>query len=167
MGSLKVAGPVVWCFSFVVASFTFLYSSADANANEQTFSNSEPQIAIEQPVSFERSYVVDEDVTRALRDAQRALRFEHLTAQWREERGASSSVTKALMSPSYHSIIGMGEPGLPLIMEKMRSEGDDPDMWFWALEHITGENPIAPEDQGDSVKMAAKWLSWYDENYSG
>jgi hypothetical protein len=167
MGSLKLTGPVAWGFSFVVASFTLLYSNADANANEQTFSNCEPQIAIEQPLAFERTYVVDEDAARALSDVQRAMKFEHLTAQWREERGASSSVTKALMSPSYQSIIGMGEQGLPLIIGKMRSEGDDPDMWFWALERITGENPIAPEDQGDSVRMAARWLSWYDENYSG
>jgi hypothetical protein len=61
----------------------------------------------------------------------------------------------------------MGEPAVPLIMKEMRAEGDDPDIWFWALECITENDPTNADDQGDSVKMAAKWLDWYDENYSG
>jgi len=83
------------------------------------------------------------------------------------ERGASSSITKAIMAPSYQAIIGMGEPAVALILAQLRAEGDDPDQWFWALECITGENPIKPEDQGDSAKMAQAWLTWDTENNAG
>ncbi len=148
------------CFSLVFTSVTLIYSASDAKANEQVFSNKECQVAVEAPMRFEGAYIVDQA-------AQRAKKFERLTEQWRRDRGASSSVTKSLMSRYYLEIIGMGPPAVPLIVDELRAEGDDPDMWFWALQCITENDPTTPDDQGDSVKMAAKWLAWYDENYSG
>ena len=95
-------------------------------------------------------------------------RFQHLADEWRRERGAMSSITEMAMLPSYQKIIGMGDAAIPLILTELKSEGDDPDQWFWALGAITGANPVSPEDQGDFVKMAQAWLKWSeDEGHAG
>ena len=95
------------------------------------------------------------------------LKFELLMQDWHKQRGASSSITKAIMSPAYQAIIGMGEPAVPLLLAQIRSEGDDPDQWFWALECITQESPSRPEDQGNNLKMAKAWLAWGEEKNVG
>ena len=140
----------------VLTSVTWLYPTNVAAANAQTLCSS--------PAAIYRA-----SEYRMILDpaAKRWAKFKELTKGWKQERGASSSITKAIMAPSYHAIIGMGEPVVPLIMAQLRAEGDDPDQWFWALECITGENPIKPEDQGDSVKMAQAWLAWDTENNAG
>ena len=43
-------------------------------------------------------------------------------------------------------IIGMGPAVVPLILSELEKE---PDRWFWALEAITDENPVAASDAGD------------------
>jgi hypothetical protein len=62
----------------------------------------------------------------------------------------------ALLRP-YQRIIGMGAPVVPLILEELRRE---PDQWFWALEAITGENPVPAGSAGKVREMAAAWLEW-------
>lgn len=64
------------------------------------------------------------------------------------------------MLPAYQRIIGMGPDAVPLILAQLEAEGDDPDQWFWALRAITAANPVKPEDQGNTVKMAEAWLRW-------
>ena len=59
----------------------------------------------------------------------------------------------------------MGKRAVPLILEQMRSEGDDPDHWYIALESITGEDPVPEDAFGNTVKMAQAWLSWADTHY--
>ena len=51
----------------------------------------------------------------------------------------------------------MGPSGVPLLL---RSLDRQPDHWFWALYAVTGEDPVSPEDKGDTRKMAAAWLEW-------
>jgi hypothetical protein len=143
-------------FSFVLTSVIWLYPTDAAEANAQTLCNSPAAIYR----TSEYKVILDPAV-------KRWMRFQELSKEWKKERGASSSITKAIMAPSYHAIMGMGEPVVPLIMAQLRAEGDDPDQWFWALECITGENPIKPEDQGDSVKMAQAWLAWDTEHNAG
>ena len=36
----------------------------------------------------------------------------------------------------------------------------EPDYWFWALQAITGEDPVPPAHRGDLSKMAAAWIRW-------
>ncbi len=86
-----------------------------------------------------------------------AHRFHSLTATWRRETALQSSVTASAMHPAYQQIIGLGEAALPLIFQEMRRE---PDHWFWALQAITGENPIHEENGGDLEAMASDWLAW-------
>jgi len=88
------------------------------------------------------------------------LKFSALVSQWHLERGATSSITEIAACPAYHRIMGMGEEAIPLIIDQLKKEGDEPDQWFWALNVITGDNPVKAEDRGDFVKMAAAWISW-------
>jgi hypothetical protein len=92
-------------------------------------------------------------------------RFQILTENWRKERGVASSATKMAMCPSYQRIIGMGGRAVPLILREMENEGDDPDHWFWALEMITGVDPIPVAAYGDTTQMAQAWLSWAEGRY--
>jgi hypothetical protein len=57
----------------------------------------------------------------------------------------------------YQQIIGMGKDVLPYILEELQRE---PDHWFWALEAITQENPVAPEAAGRVRQMAEAWIEW-------
>jgi len=92
------------------------------------------------------------------------LRFQQLVAAWRAERGVMSSITEAATCPAYQTIIGMGPGVIPLILQQLKSEGDEPDQWFWALKAITGADPVRKEDRGDFAAMAQSWLQWADEH---
>ncbi len=125
---------------------------SSASAGEETFDPS----SMSPP-----DYVVDPKI-------KKWLRFQNLVDDWRRERGATSSITEMAMLPSYQSIIGMGADAIPLLIAQLKSEGDEPDQWFWALKAITGVNPIKPEDQGDFAKMAQTWVAWVEnEDYAG
>jgi len=87
-------------------------------------------------------------------------KFQTLVSRWHEERGATSSITQMATCSAYQEIIGMGSEALPLIFKRLADEGDDPDMWFWALKALTGADPVAPEDRGDFRAMANAWLKW-------
>jgi hypothetical protein len=92
--------------------------------------------------------------------------FDLLRAQWHRERGVTSSITAMAMCPAYQGIIGMGPKVIPLIMRQMDSEGDEPDMWFWALRVLTFANPVPDDARGDIVRMARAWLSWGQRYYA-
>lgn len=85
------------------------------------------------------------------------LRFRRLAATWKDERGATSSITDMAMQPAYQEIIGMGQDALPFLFRELEEE---PDHWFWALKAITGEDPVPPESRGRVEEMAQDWLRW-------
>ena len=87
--------------------------------------------------------------------------FSALVTRWRQERPRfSSSLAEIIACPSYLRIIAMGRKALPLIMERLEREGDEPDHWCAALEAITGEDPVPEESVGDTVGIAKAWLAW-------
>ena len=86
--------------------------------------------------------------------------FHRLKELWRQERGAKSSITAMAVCLSYQRIIAMGDKVVPLILRELENEGDQPDMWFWALKAITHADPVSAEDRGDMKAMADAWLSW-------
>jgi len=98
--------------------------------------------------------------------AQNWLRFQELVEAWRSERGATSSITDAVLCAAYQSIIGMGKTAVPFILAQLKSEGDDPDQWFWALGVLTGADPVSNDDRGDYLKMAQAWLQWAETSES-
>ncbi len=96
----------------------------------------------------------------AAETSSEGLVFGDLVAQWHRERGITSSIEHMISCTAYLRIIGMGEQILPFIFARLRSEGDDPDHWFTALQAITGVNPVPREDFGHVGKMTEAWLAW-------
>jgi hypothetical protein len=92
--------------------------------------------------------------------ALRWIEFHSLAKQWREERGAQSTVAALAMLPSYQKIIGMGPAAVPLILAQLKSEGNSPSHWFWALASITRANPVPQNSRGKLQEMAKAWLAW-------
>ena len=89
--------------------------------------------------------------------ANQRERFLRLRDQWKERsRYLSNTAQMALLDP-YQRIIGMGVAAVPFILDELRRE---PDHWFWALEAITEENPVSPDDAGRVPAMTAAWLRW-------
>ncbi len=89
-----------------------------------------------------------------------AARFHFLVQQWHVERGATSSITEIAMCRSHLQIIGMGPQAIPMILRQMQGEGDEPDMWFVALQILTGIDPVTDQIRGDFKAMADRWLQW-------
>ncbi len=88
---------------------------------------------------------------------QLRARFEALTAEWKHEsRFLSNTVQMAMLRP-YQRIIGLGPAVVPLILEELQRE---PGQWFWALEAITGENPVPAELAGLVRAKATAWIEW-------
>ncbi len=91
------------------------------------------------------------------RDRRAEEEFKRLANQWHEECLLSSSITEICTNMAYQQIIGMGAESLPFIFRELEKE---PDHWFWALQAITGDNPVPPEAAGDLHAMASAWLEW-------
>lgn len=83
--------------------------------------------------------------------------FKELADQWRKDTRFLSAVDEIAMHPAYQRIIGMGQKAVPLILRELQQRLDH---WFWALESITGESPVPPEDAGKMQRMREKWLEW-------
>ena len=92
-----------------------------------------------------------------LTPSQTETRFRQLVRQWKDESRYLSNTAQMAVLRSYQSIIGMGPPAVPLLLAELRRE---PDHWFWALESITLENPVPPQDAGRLDKMAQAWIAW-------
>jgi len=65
------------------------------------------------------------------------------------------------MHPAYQQIIGMGNPVVPLLLSELETT---PDHWFWALNAITGADPVPEADRGIMEKMTKAWLKWGAEH---
>jgi hypothetical protein len=83
--------------------------------------------------------------------------FKQHAEKWEREVAHLSSTTKRVMHPSYQSIIGMGPAVVPLLLRDLQETHRH---WFWALNYITGENPVSPNTAGDIRKMSDAWLKW-------
>jgi hypothetical protein len=86
--------------------------------------------------------------------------FKLLVHEWHSERGATSSITEMAVCRSYLRIIAMGPTAISLVLRQMESEGSYPDMWFVALQMLTGNDPVTDEIRGDFRAMAERWLIW-------
>ena len=87
-------------------------------------------------------------------------RFQRLATEWKERSRYLSNTAQMAMLKPYQRIIGMGMPAVPLILEEMRRE---PGQWFWALEAITGENPVPADAAGKVRLMTQAWIDWGKE----
>jgi hypothetical protein len=87
--------------------------------------------------------------------------FQQHARKWIEETGHLSSETQIVLHPSYQRIIGMGPAVLPLIFRDLKMQPRD---WFWALNAITGEDPVEAGDAGNVPRMVDAWLHWGQEH---
>jgi hypothetical protein len=88
-------------------------------------------------------------------------RFTEQAELWRLETGPLSSITAIAMHPAYQRIIGMETAVLPCLLRALEQK---PEQWFWALQSITSEDPVAPEQRGRVVQIAQTWLLWAKVN---
>ena len=96
------------------------------------------------------------EVSRPLQE-----RFRELKEDWKSKtRHLSNTAQISLVFP-YQMIIGMGPQVVPLILSELENE---PDLWFWALEAITGENPVTKNEAGDMEASAQAWIRWGKQN---
>jgi hypothetical protein len=84
-------------------------------------------------------------------------RFRHLAAWWKHDTQFQSSPTRIAMHPAYQRIIGIGSDVLPLILRDLETTQAP---WFWALQAITGDDPVPADDRGYIDRMTRAWLRW-------
>jgi hypothetical protein len=89
-----------------------------------------------------------------------AQSFREQVDHWKDATGHLSSVTRAIAHPSYLRIIGLAKYSTNHEIERLllRELESEPDHWFAALNAITGEDPVKPEDDFDAAATA--WLDW-------
>lgn len=90
-------------------------------------------------------------------DSPLVVRFERLKTDWKAQSQYLSNTMQMTMLRPYQQIISLGSPVIPLILQELARE---PDHWFWALEVLTDENPVAAEEVGDLASATAAWLNW-------
>jgi hypothetical protein len=73
--------------------------------------------------------------------------FHTLATQWREETNFVSSSTDLILHPAYQQIIGLGPTVITHLLRDLQIQPSPPH-WFWALQSITRENPVSPDDYG-------------------
>jgi len=88
-------------------------------------------------------------------------RFTKLADRWEKETWFLSSSSRAVEHPAHKEIVSMGEPVVPLILERMREARGH---WFSALRAITGVNPVNLADRGKIAIMQDAWLKWGEVN---
>ena len=81
--------------------------------------------------------------------------FATMAAKWKRETKHLSAVRQKSMHPIYQRLIGFGPSVVPLILKDLQRECGH---WFWALQALTGTNPVAP---GSTIQEAREsWLAW-------
>ncbi len=88
-------------------------------------------------------------------------RFTELADRWYMETCLMSNSDRAAAHPDHMEIISMGEPVVPLILERMQ---DGRGHWDYALGNITGANPVNRADWGNIAAIHASWLEWGEAN---
>jgi hypothetical protein len=83
--------------------------------------------------------------------------FRRLLSAWKEEILFVSSMTAIEESAHYLDIIALGQAAVPLLLRELER---DPDYLFTALQKITGEDPVPPEDRGNLSRMTEHWITW-------
>ena len=109
---------------------------------------------------IERGHNVEEWVSKAKPVSIQQnidVQFASLASEWKHSVRIISDWNQMILHPCYQRIIGLGPNVIPLILKDLEQNGGH---WFWALQALTGENPVAKEDAGKARKMTKSWLDW-------
>src|SRR5947209_2001087 len=96
-------------------------------------------------------------IAKSIKPQSLAAKFHALASQWKTDTAIVSSTTAMIAHPAYRAIIELGPAVVPLLLQDMERESAH---WFEALQAITGEDPVRPEDWGNIPKMTGAWLAW-------
>jgi hypothetical protein len=88
-------------------------------------------------------------------------RFDFYNSIWKNETIFSSSISEITNNSAYRSIIGLGQEVLPFIIDDLKTNDNH---WFYALEALTGQNPIKENHKGIVPLMKNDWIEWAKEN---
>lgn len=86
-------------------------------------------------------------------------KFLKLRKEWFDDTAHLSSPIQSAKHPAYQQVIGMGPKVVPFLIQDQLENGTH---WFWALQSITGENPIQENHRGNIEKMANDWNRWWE-----
>lgn len=86
--------------------------------------------------------------------------FRSAVRRWYAEAGYLSSAPARTEHPAYKEVINMGPAVVPLILQELRQH---PDLWFEALEQLTGSSPASPRPNASVAELAAQWVIWGKE----
>lgn len=92
---------------------------------------------------------------------QLSKKFDFYSGIWKTETMFSSNSSEITNNSAYRSIIGLGKDIIPFIIEDLKQSENH---WFYALELLTGENPIKSEHRGIINLMKSDWLNWAERN---
>jgi hypothetical protein len=93
-----------------------------------------------------------------------AVKFQQLATEVSIDCKLISSDFQLIMHKSYQEIIGMGEKIIPFLINQLDL---NPNIWFVALESITGQNPVPFEFKGNVKQEVEFWKNWaYLNNYA-
>lgn len=118
-------------------------------------------VSYEAEIVYDQLFATKDHLARPLSRQSGLQKFYNITATWQDKAINKSSITEIVMTSEYLEIIGMGMPIVPLILMELKNK---PDHWFWALNAITGENPVKKEHRGVINHMVEDWLQWGKEN---
>ena len=102
-----------------------------------------------------RSYREYRETAITLVSAEQA--FAELAATWKAETRFTSSIDDIVLHPAHLAILGLGKQAIPWILRELKRE---PGHWFFALNILTGENPVPPSLRGDMAGMTRAWINW-------
>ncbi len=92
------------------------------------------------------------------------IRFNELVSQIEQDCLLASSPSQIALHPAYQEMIGMGKIIMPLLIEKL---DESPTFWFWALQAISGANPVPKSHRGNVPQMVIDWKLWFNEKKYG
>lgn len=90
------------------------------------------------------------------------IEFDKLSEEAENIVGFYSHPELITCHPVYKKIIDIGEPAIPFILEKLKSENGY--MWTYFLKTLTSENPVDESHKLDMDIIRKDWKNWGKEN---
>ena len=138
----------------------YIYPGVQERFRTTTFSQEAHCVTV-QAIDTHAAFIGESVFIRELYRQNLKSKFDFYKSIWRAETIFSSSTSDIINNAAYRSIVGLGPEVLPFIFDDLRRTNAH---WFYALESLTGQNPIPNEHRGIIPLMTKDWLRWADEN---